>query len=237
MKVNDVRELAERLLNLLFPRKCAVCRELIEYDGMLCADCGAGLGIIGENCCEKCGKPPDSCVCEKYPQRCVACASAVEYYEAAKDIVHEFKFEGQSSLARPMAKLMAQTVLLRFPDVRFDVIAAAPMRRRAIARRGYNQSELLARELSRMLGTDYRKNALVKLRDTAHQSSLGAKERLVNLSGAIGVSRRFEPKGLTVLLVDDIATTGATLDECAGALLSRGAKKVYAITFAASVLD
>ena len=233
----DVRELADRFLDLLFPRKCAVCHEMIGYDQMLCDDCGAGLGVIGENCCEICGKPPDSCVCGVYPQRCEACACAVEYYESAKDIISEFKFNGQSSLARPMAKLMAQAVELRFPDVRFDVIAAAPMRRRAAAKRGYNQSELLARELSRLLGISWRKKALVKLRDTAHQSSLGAKLRLVNLIGAIGVNRRFDPSGLTVLLVDDIATTGATLNECAGALLSGGAKAVYAAVFAAAVLD
>ena len=92
-------------------------------------------------------------------------------------------------------------------------------------------------ELSRLLRISWRKKALVKLRDTAHQSSLGAKLRLVNLIGAIGVNRRFDPSGLTVLLVDDIATTGATLNECAGALLSGGAKAVYAAVFAAAVLD
>ncbi len=233
----DLYDMRERLLHLLFPRRCAVCREIIEYDGMLCGDCEAGLGVIGENCCEKCGRPPDSCICGVYSQSCVACASAVEYYEAAKDIISEFKFNGQSSLAYPMSALMAQTVRLRFPEVRFDVMAAAPMRRRAAAKRGYNQAETLARELSRRLGIKFRRGALVKLRNTAHQASLGAKDRLVNLKGAMGLGRGFDPAGLTVLLVDDIATTGTTLDECARVLLSGGAKAVYAITFAAAVLD
>ena len=62
MKMPDVRDIAERFLNLLFPRKCAVCHEITGYDRMLCDDCEAGLGVIGENCCEICGKPPHGAV-------------------------------------------------------------------------------------------------------------------------------------------------------------------------------
>ena len=62
MKMPDVRDIAERFLNLLFPRKCAACHEITGYDRMLCDDCEAGLGVIGENCCEICGKPPNGAV-------------------------------------------------------------------------------------------------------------------------------------------------------------------------------
>jgi len=237
MKPNEMLRLWDKIANGFFPRRCAVCHDITDFDRLLCNDCEAGLGIIGENCCEKCGKPPEDCVCGVYPQEYEACASAVEYYEAGKDIIREFKFNGQSSLARDMASLMAEAVSLRFADESFDIVVAAPMRRRAQADRGYNQSELLARELARLLELPYRKGALRKLRDTEHQAALGAGDRLVNLEGAIGVSKDFSAKDMTVLLVDDIMTTGATINECVRALKRSGAKAVYAATFATAVRD
>jgi len=234
-----MNDLYDRICHLIFPRKCAVCGEIISYDALLCSECETALGVIGENCCEKCGKPPEDCICGRYPQHCERCASAVEFYESGKKIVYDFKFENQSALSRPMAKMMAQTVLLRFEDKKFDLVIGAPMRRSAVMKRGYNQAERLAKELAIFLEIPYGKGVLVKLRKTAHQSELHAAERFTNIKGAVGVSKKAAEKikGKTILLADDIITTGATLNECAETLLQSGAAAVYGITFASTVRE
>ena len=232
-----VDRLWDKFWSLFFPSKCAVCGEIIAFDAMLCEECEVQLGVIGENCCEKCGKPPEDCICGRYTQYYEACASAVELYEAGKKIVYDFKFENQTSLKRQMAPLMAEAVTLRFGERKFDYIAAVPMTKSAVRKRSYNQSEVLAKELSKLLEQKHAKGLLVKLHKTPHQASLNAKERLTNLSGAIGIKGKFDVKGKDILVVDDIITTGATVNECAKVLLESGAASVCCVSFATTVRE
>ncbi|MBQ2755557.1 MAG: ComF family protein [Oscillospiraceae bacterium] len=221
----------------VFPNKCAACGKLLYADGMICNDCEHLLGIIGENCCEKCGKPPEDCICGRYTQHYEACVSAVELYEAGKTIVYDFKFKYMTTLKQYMAPLMADALMLRFGEVQFDHIVGVPMRWRAVLKRGYNQSELLAKELAECLGQNYTKGLLVKLRKTKHQASLNAKERLTNLTGAIGIAENADIKGKHILVVDDIITTGATVNECAKVLKENGAASVCCVSFATTVRE
>lgn len=151
------------------------------------------------------------------------------YEGAARDAVHALKFDGVSAVAAAMAGEMARVFLAWAPPVSEVVpVPLAPSRRR---RRGYNQSQLLARELARVTGLPVRPKALRRRRATPPQARLADEDaRRNNVEGAFA-PQRVSP-GAAVLLIDDVMTTGATLDACARALREGGSGPVFALTFA-----
>jgi ComF family protein len=130
---------------------------------------------------------------------------------------------------------MARRVKETFPDVSFDWIIPAPLGRKRFKKRGYNQAELLAHEMEKQLGILCRTDVLHKKRDTPQQSKLSKYQRQKNLDGTFFVKKPSAIRGRTVLLVDDVSTTGATLRECARTLKDAGARRVYCAVFALSL--
>lgn len=236
------KNLLKRLLHFLFPRTCFSCGADLSWNGesALCASCFVGLKRPGPFVCRRCGVALKAGGAHCYNCRgskgkaykCSLIRSAFAFNASSRGLVHALKYGGADYLAREMGKLMA----LRFCT--YPELAAAetvmpvplfPKRRR---KRGYNQSALLARALARETGLAYDGTSLVRTRDTISQTTLGRKGRLVNMTGAFVCARPQAVKGKIFLLVDDVATTGATLEGCAAALKAAGAKKVFAYTFA-----
>jgi ComF family protein len=148
----------------------------------------------------------------------------------ARELVHGLKYQHQSVLAEPMADLLFR--FLEKEPLPADVVVPVPLYSRRQRVRGYNQSALLAGALARRAGLPLDDRALVRVRSTASQAKTGnADERRVNVSGAFECRGR-QLAGKRVLLVDDVSTTGATLDACAQALLRGNAASVWALTFA-----
>jgi ComF family protein len=147
-----------------------------------------------------------------------------------REAVHALKYNHLSALARPMAAPMA--AYLEAEALPVDIVVPVPLFGRRQRLRGYNQSALLAREVTRLLGLPLAERGLGRRRDTLPQArSVDAEARRRNVAGAfVGEKRRVE--GRRVLLVDDVMTTGATLDACAQALRQAGAASVWALTFA-----
>jgi ComF family protein len=143
--------------------------------------------------------------------------------------IHNFKYLRLAALAEPLGNALA-AFWLRAP-ARADCIVPVPLHPARRRDRGYNQSELLARRVGRAAGIPVRPNALCRIRATAVQMELSAAERQVNVAGAF---RCDDPllRGAVVLLVDDVCTTGATLDACASALKTAGALEVHGLTLA-----
>jgi len=154
---------------------------------------------------------------------------AVFAYEgAARDAVHAIKFRGLSAIAPQMASLMAERLLEWNPPV--QAISSVPLGAHRRRLRGYNQSELLAKEISRLAGIPLARRALVRLRAIAPQvQQVDEESRRRNVAGAFGAGS-VAAGGL--LLIDDVVTTGATLDACARVLMSEGGGPVFALTFA-----
>jgi ComF family protein len=167
--------------------------------------------------------------CNRFPRAFTAMRSAFSYEGVAKAAVHALKFDGVSALAPAMAQPMADALKLWSQTV--DVVVPVPLgwvRRR---KRGYNQAELLAREVARLTGLPIEPGALRRVRQTPAQARQpGEEARLRNISEAFGPGKGAVSGN--VLLIDDVATTGATLDACARVLLSGGATAVYGLTFA-----
>jgi ComF family protein len=155
--------------------------------------------------------------------------AVAEFEGSAREAVHTLKFNGRSAIAGMMGRLMAEAS--QNADV--DVIVPVPLHRARLRERGYDQSALLARSVAKSLARPCRPLALRRCRPTLQQASLPAHERRRNVAGA------FEPgdtwNGEAILLLDDVTTTGATLDEAAAALRKAGAGQITGLVFALAV--
>lgn len=244
------------LLDVVLPPRCMACGALVSAPGLFCPDCWASLGFLDGPACVQCGLPFESPAdghAEGHNNtadgglKCGACladppafarARAVWRYDgAARATIVAFKHGDRPEQARHLAPALARAVagLLDVADL---VVVPVPLHRGRIWRRGYNQAALLARALARLVRRPVVLDALLRVRATPPQQGLDRAARRANVRRAFAVnpSRTVHVRGRTVLLVDDVMTTGATLDACATALLKAGAREVRVATLARVVL-
>lgn len=210
------------LLDLLFPPKCPFCGKLLEQgQALLCPNCQRDLPWTGEGQGERKGE---------FFTRCVA---PLWYQEQVRQSHHRYKFSGVRAYAKPYGELMAQCVSDRLAG-EFDVITWAPISRRRLWKRGYDQSRLLAQEIGARLGVPC-VQLLDKVRHTPAQSRLSEdSERRANVLGAYALHPGAAVQGRRILLVDDVVTTGSTLSECARILRTAGGAQVVCAVLAAA---
>lgn len=246
---NPVRKSpAKAVLDIIFPPRCAGCRAWSAE--IFCPECRIKLLPVALPLCACCGKPFDA-LAKVLPQSlCAACRAnryhrapdldvrraPFEYSGPIREAIHALKYNGKTALAEGLAQLLweysSTQSSISFEDLSLIVpIPLHPLRR---WRRGYNQSTLLAHELS-LLSRVPTAEILCRTRHTLPQIELDAADRAANVRGAFaldeyGVREYFGLKN--ILLIDDVATTGATLEECARVLKAAGAEKVYALTLA-----
>lgn len=213
MKTGFRPSLGERLLGLFLPPRCLGCGEAVPPGSLFCPPCRADLP---EGFCRRRIVPEDGRVLE--------IASALPFEGGFRKTLHQLKFHGQSSLAKAIARLMAQAA--QELDGPFDCVAYVSMDPEKRRKRGYDQSRLLAKYTAAELGLPL-SEGLVKVRGTRTQHELNAGERRENLRSAYRC--REDMTGRAVLLVDDIVTTGSSLAECARALREAGAAKVCGV--------
>lgn len=207
------------LLDLIYPPKCPFCGRVMERgEEGLCAACQEDL-------------PWTKVWSDKQVPDCDACLSPLWYRDGVREGMRRYKFESGREHARLFGLLMAQCLQDRWTG-RVDLITWAPLHPKRLRKRGYDQAELLARRVGELAGLPV-EGTLEKVRATAAQSQTeGDEARRANVRGAYRVMPGLELVGKHVVLVDDIATSGATLSECAAALRGAGAKSVLGLTFA-----
>jgi len=227
------------ILDIILPRVCLLCAAHGNEDG-LCPACASRMleKRIRSPICTVCGAPlpgsagPDhacgECLSERVPFICARSALAAD--GAVLDAIHRFKYGHEVNLAGTLAAIMATVTLPEAPSV----IVPVPLHVRRLRERGFNQSLLLANELSKALNAPVDYANLKKRMDTPQQARCNADERKRNVKGAFEVTRPGAFKGSLVLLIDDVYTTGATIKECA-ATLKRDGAKVMALTLARAV--
>ena len=232
------------LVDLVYPPRCPACGEAIAAQDGLCSTCWAELAIPGEPACALCQRPftgaaaAEGTICAPCladPPRHDGIAAATLYNDASRKLVLAFKRGGRIALAPMLARLIAA----RLPEIDpASLVVPVPLHPLRLWRRGFNQSALLAREIARLKGATLLVDGLVRRKRTPVLGGLGKLARARALSGAIAVrpSRRAQLKGASVVLVDDVMTSGATSDACVGALKRGGADKVVVACFA-RVLD
>ena len=227
------KRLSQGILYFLFPSTCVGCG---REGGLLCQTCQGALPWIEAPFCQHCGLPLEgNSVCRECREwrNLDGLRSPFRFEGVVRRAIHGLKYENLKALARPIAGLMAGYA--KENPMPAELMVAVPLHRRRLRERGYNQSALVARELSRLLAVPVAEGILVRSRHASPQmETASAETRRRNVAQAFEC-RGDEVWGRHLLLIDDVCTTGATLESCAGALKAGGAASVWALTIAREV--
>jgi ComF family protein len=228
--IRGLHQVGRSVLDLVFPPRCAGCDRLGAW---LCPACQGTFHRLEPPVCPRCGTPIPSahdgvpCLDPASPLDCIR---SVAYFGGhLRTAIHHFKYEDLRVLAEPLGRLMAEA--WGQVGVPSDLVVPVPLHPIRLHQRGYNQSALLARELGRHLQVPVADDAMERTRNTAPQTSLGVEERRANVHQAFS-AQRARLAGCRVILVDDVLTSGATLEACAAALRQAGAHSVHGFTLA-----
>ena len=221
------------LLGIFFPERCPFCDKVVNIGEGVCEACRADLPRQPEPICPDCGQSREQCKGNCRAGYADGLTAPYVYRGVVRDAILRFKHGATALSAQAFAADMAETVTRQWPERTFDAVTFVPMTRREVHRREYNQSEWLAREVARCLNLPVW-SALQKPLETRPQKSLPAEQRAGNVRGTMEVSKPYREclKGAHLLLVDDLATTGSTIQECALMLKLYGAESVHAVTLA-----
>ena len=227
------------LIKFIFPSECYVCKKCIDTDG-LCEDCISKLEFITKPYCPTCGYPFEFYMYDNDSNLCPSCIkksfnfdmarSVAIYNEMAKNIILPFKHADRTEFANLIAKLMINNYDSFIKSV--DIILPIPIHLFRMIKRKYNQSSLIGNIIAKHYSKPIYYNVLNRIKNTASQGHLGIKERKQNLKNAFSIKHSDKIKDKIILLVDDVFTTGTTINECSKILKKYGAKKIFVITFA-----
>ncbi|OQB05404.1 MAG: DNA utilization protein GntX [bacterium ADurb.Bin212] len=220
------------LLDLVYPKLCINCG---KYGSFLCFNCYEKIDPCHTDLCFYCGR------ISKHGEICPLCKKKYKpyfrsvrwcgnYSGVLKEIIHHYKYDGIIELSEVLSQL-AYNRIINCVNQKQPIIVPVPIHRSKEQMRGFNQSELIARKLSELCGNNGGL-ALVRIKNTATQVGLSKLQRASNVAGSIVCRDGELVRSKTVLLVDDVATTGATLNECAKVLRASGAKRVEAVVLA-----
>lgn len=214
-------------LELIYPPLCLCCQKrLAARTEYICSCCLLNFPVISKACprCALSLGESDECeYCHGLNFSFSGVCALGEYKHDLRDIIHRLKYKSKSNLAAGLAKMLVQKVEKKnWPEL--NMITSIPLHRSSYLKRGYNQAELLANNMAKLLGIEYQQ-MLKKVKKTSSQSFLSREERAENLIDVFEY-RGKKAKG-NILLVDDVFTTGSTVEEAAKVLLNKGAEKVY----------
>ena len=227
---------ADLVLSLFYPRKCPVCQDIVwPMGGRICSDCRKKIHYIEQPTCRKCGKEiafaekeycPD---CERRHRSFSGGVSLMHYDEVGKASIQGFKYHGRPEYGAFYIEEILRIYGDELRDFGADAIVPVPIHKSRLRKRGYNQAEVLGKELSRRMGIPLLKKVLVRKKKTTAQKELSAGDRMKNMERVM--EARPLPEGIRrVFLVDDIYTTGSTAEACTRALLGAGVEEVFVVT-------
>ena len=240
------------LIDLIYPPRCAVCQTFLWSAALseglkdlpFCRACLDGFVEVRSPICPACGRPYASGAQDD--RWCEDCLRRRPNYDSARapylyegglmTAIHAFKYGEKSHLANPLGTLLASFARVCFIHLEGLLVIPVPLHPKRLRERGFNQSLLLARRVALPLDADLDFLSLRRVRHTKPQTGLDSDERRKNVRRAFEVIDRKTVKGRTILLVDDVATTGSTLNECARVLKRAGAVEVHALALARTLL-
>lgn len=234
--VRGARDIFSGLLDLIYPPHCLICRAAGET--YLCASCIEKIDLIKPPFCRKCGGPCESFHCEDCREReyHFECARSAAIYEGVlREAIHALKYRNYIAVAEPLAEIMAESFRDTGLAGRADIVIPIPIHASRMIHRGFNQSEELARGFAKRLHLPMEPRVLRKSKKTKRQVELPLDLRVSNVQGAFTAANPERIRGKRILLIDDVFTTGSTLDEAAKVLLNSGASTISAYTLAKSL--
>ncbi len=226
-------------LSLFYPTQCSNCLRYIKDFRFLyvCPDCFSFIKKLSGNVCPVCSKPLNSLYateckeCFQYKKVFKQVKQAGIYEGALKELIHLLKFYGKKKIADLLYDFIINNIEKQYID-RSDVIVPVPLSKKVLRERGFNQTEIIGKKLAKYYNKLFL-NAVRKVKETLPQNKLGREERLKNLNGAFQTETSFN--GKKVLIIDDVYTTGATMNEVSRVILEKGAVEVRGLAIARSV--
>jgi len=228
----------EWILGLIYPVRCPFCDEPVPMgEGVVCSACLSKVRIVGEPYCLKCGKQL-SAEAEEY---CTDCTCHSHFFERGRSLfvyenivresVYRFKYGGRREYARAYAYLAERQLGDFIRSVNPDVLIPVPLHSKRLYKRGYNQAELLAKEIGRRMGIPILTDVVKRVQNTQPQKELDVAQRQNNLKKAFKINRN-DVKLYTTIIIDDIYTTGSTMDALSALLKEAGAERVFFLCLA-----
>lgn len=230
-----MKSLFQWMISLFFPNRCYLCGAVIGWQQHICTRCYDKVPYVLPPICPSCGRSKSDCICRGHKCLYERCISPIYYVDESKFAIHQLKTHGYRQVVDALAMEMAEVIRREYGGIVFDAIVPVPLHSTDLSVRGFNQAELLARAVEKQIHSPVC-SVLKKLYATKPQKTLSLQQRSGNLLGAFDVIEGAAVDGMTVMLIDDVVTTGSTLDECAKMLKLYGAKEVYAVTAAAARL-
>lgn len=232
---------AERLLQFFLPPQCHCCDKFLEERQQgICPDCLSKIHWIEPPFCSVCGTPFASK--EVRSHLCGPCMTKKKHFTMARalgsyegtlqEAIHRWKYQGKTHLTPFFGKWMEEGLSRYWAPNPFDLLIPVPLHKKRLRERGFNQALLLVKELSHRTGISYLKRVLQKRKSTAPQVHLSGVEREKSIRGSFQVIGGESLEGKSILLVDDVYTTGATVNECAKVVRASGAERVDVLTLA-----
>jgi len=233
-------DLFQAAVSLLYPATCTICGKNVRAGEYLCDKCDGNLIRIVAPFCQTCSEPFEGSIQSAFT--CPNCAHRTIYFDAAvaayrgrgivREVIHQFKYTRQIHLRHLVARWLGAALEdERLRDCNFDLIVPVPLHPTRERERGFNQASLLSELLSAQTSIRSQR-VLERVRYTTTQTALDRSERMENLHNAFRLRKNADVRGLRVLLIDDVLTTGSTLSECARVLKRAGAISVHAATAA-----
>ena len=238
MNKNHLEKYLDKIISVIYPRHCPVCEEIVSPTGrMFCKDCIRKLSFVKIPVCLKCGKE----IFDAQKEYCEDCAkrkksyeygmALLNYDELTEKIMINIKYHNKREYIKALSKLLVSRYGSEILKLKVDVLLPIPVHKKRLRQRGYNQSALITKEVAKELNLTYVENVLVRNKNTKAQKELSPEQRLANLSAAFACSE--EAKNYSkVLLVDDIYTTGSTIEACTRLLKEKGVSEVYYVSLA-----
>lgn len=236
---HKIKIILDKIINFFLPRTCFCCGADLKTKTLLCEDCFKKVEVVKGLICQRCGVPLKyggkycyNCRGSKASKyKCSFIRSALKFNEPTRALIHAFKYEKYLNIAPYFAEIMYST-FRKYPEYREAAfLVPVPIYKSRQRRRGFNQAEVLAKHLGKICGIPVL-NALVRTKNTKSQTKLTREERKQNILDAFTLAKNMEAqiKKQAVILIDDVCTTSATLEECAKILRAAGAREVLALT-------
>lgn len=233
-----INKIIDFCLSFIYPERCAICDDVISYEaGGICAECIKKIKLIDHNRCYKCGKQLMQDV-EEYCHDCKKIShnfdrgySLFTYAGDIKESIYRFKYANRRRYAKFYGDMISKELYSEIKSLSPDALIPVPIHKKRLKKRGYNQAELIADEIGLRMGIPVLKNYIIRTKYTKPLKLLSAIERQNNLKKAFKIAQN-DVKLESIVIVDDIYTTGSTVDEISGILKGAGVKKVYFVSLA-----